>query len=137
MEGAGGRKRETFTTAARKWREVEVFMGTHNSWPLLKLLLENGLRRLARNLSKFPERVIYSYLAASFRSRSDRSTETLGPSSLSNPSSKTSPAKLPLAPGREKHESARRNVYSGAKEFKPFFFLMKLDAPTESTSNHI
>jgi hypothetical protein len=40
--------------------EGQVFMGTHNSCSLLKLPLENGLRRLARNLSKFPERIIYS-----------------------------------------------------------------------------
>lgn len=33
--------------------------GTHNSCLLLKLPPENGLRRLARNLSKFPGRVIY------------------------------------------------------------------------------
>lgn len=38
----------------------EVFMATHNSCPLLKLPLGNGLRRLVRNLSKFPGRVIYS-----------------------------------------------------------------------------
>lgn len=64
-----GRKREMPSRAAARREENgegQVFMGTHNSCPLLKLPSENGLRRLAQNLSKFPERVIYSCSAAPY-----------------------------------------------------------------------
>jgi len=44
-----------------------LFMGTHNSRPLLKLPPGNGLRQPARNLSKFPQCVIYSGPAMPFR----------------------------------------------------------------------
>jgi len=39
---------------------------------LLKLPPENGLRRLARNLSKFPRRVIYSLIPASLFNPNDQ-----------------------------------------------------------------
>lgn len=64
--------------------EGQVFMGTHNSWPLLKLPPENGLRRLARNLSKFPGRVIYSRSGRSFSAEITKSVEYLFTSPVRN-----------------------------------------------------
>jgi len=52
----GGRKSEME-------RDTSLYSERYNSCLLLKLPSENGLRWLARNLLKFPERVIYSLIS--------------------------------------------------------------------------